>query len=73
MSLQWGSLEGNGIMKKIVYLVSEPRFVQRSEPLLLLKKRRILYYILWQILGIALSVAVSQTLGAIGRFIPDRY
>lgn len=60
-------------MKKIVYLVSEPRFVQRSEPLLLLKKRRILYYILWQILGIALSVAVSQTLGAIGRFIPDRY
>ena len=60
-------------MKKIVYLVSEPRFIQRSEPLLLVKKRRILFYVSWQILGIALSVAVSQTLGAIGRSTPDRY
>ena len=54
-------------MKKIVYLISEPRFVQRSEPLLLLRKRKIIFYISWQILGIALSVAVSQTLGAIGK------
>ena len=64
---QWGSLEGSGITKKILYLISEPRFVQRDEPLLQLRKRRILLYISWQILGIALSVAISQTIAAIGK------
>ena len=56
-------------MKKIIYLISEPRFIQPSEPLLQLKKQRILYYIFWQLLAVLASVAISQTLAAIGKLL----
>lgn len=65
--LQWGSLESNGIMKKIVYLVSEPRYVQRSEALLQVSHKKILIYISFQLFGVLSCVAISQTLGAIGK------
>ena len=62
----WGGLEGNGIMAKILYLIREPRFVQRNEPLLQLPKSRIAFYLFWQILGITITVGMSQTIAAIG-------
>ena len=62
----WGGLEGNGIMTKILYLIREPRFVHPSEPLLQLPKSRIAFYLFWQILGITVTVGMSQTIAAIG-------
>ena len=62
----WGGLEGNGIMAKIIYLIREPRFVQPDEPLLQIPKRRIMFYLFWQIFGIAATVGVSQTISGIG-------
>ena len=64
----WGGLEGNGIMEKIVYLVREPRFVGPEEPLLKVRKGRVLFYLFWQVFGIAATVGVSQTIAGIGMF-----
>ena len=65
----WGGLEGNGIMAKIIFLIREPRFVQPEEPLLKLKKRRVLLYVCWQVFGITATLGVSQTIAAIGAFL----
>lgn len=64
---QWGSIESNGIMQKIVYLISEPRYIQRSNPLLQVSKKKIGLYISFQLFGVLSSVAISQTLAAIGK------
>jgi hypothetical protein len=63
---QWGSIESNGILRKFLYLQSEQRFVQRDQPLLRVRRRKILLYIGLQLVGVAACVAISHTLGAIG-------
>ena len=55
-------------MAKILYFIQEPRFIQPSEPLLQLPKKRILFYLFWQIFGILATVGVSQTIAGIGKF-----
>ena len=62
----WGGLEGNGIMAKIIYLIREPRFVQPDEPLLQVPRKRVLFYLFWQVFGITATVGVSQTIAGIG-------
>lgn len=62
----WGSIEGNGITQKLVFLIKEHRFIDPAEPLLRVPKRKIVLFILLQILGVGFSVAISQTIGAIG-------
>lgn len=62
----WGAIESNGILKKIIYLLSEDRFVPRDNPLTTIQKRKIAYYLGFQILGVASTVAISQTIAAIG-------
>lgn len=64
----WGSIESNGILQKLIFLAKENRFIQRDEPLLQVKRRKILAYIGCQIFGVAACVAVSQTVAAIGLF-----
>lgn len=54
-------------MKKILYLVREDRFVQPDDPLRQVPNRKILLYVLCQIFGIAVNVAISQTIAAIGE------
>ena len=54
-------------MAKILYLIREPRFIQRDEPLLQLPKKRILYYLFWQVFSITATVGVSQTIAGIGK------
>ncbi|KEQ68159.1 HCO3 transporter family protein [Aureobasidium namibiae CBS 147.97] len=49
----WGSIESNTIVQKLMYLMSEERFVPKDEPL---RKG----------LGVAATVAISQTIAAIG-------
>ncbi|CAJ0554929.1 Ff.00g134420.m01.CDS01 [Fusarium sp. VM40] len=62
----WGSIESNGILQKLIYLQSEKRFIQRDEPMLLIPRRKIILYIGLQFVGVAVCVAVSHTLAAIG-------
>ncbi|KAG8527843.1 uncharacterized protein KY384_006759 [Bacidia gigantensis] len=62
----WSGLEGNGIMKKILYLIREERFVQPDEPLRQVPNQKILLYLFWQIFGITATVGVSQTIAGIG-------
>ncbi|KAH8428476.1 anion exchange family protein [Aspergillus melleus] len=62
----WGSIESNGILKKLVFLARENRFIQRDEPLLRVRKRGIWVYVACQVLGVAACVAVSMTVAAIG-------
>ena len=49
-----------------MYLQAEKRFIQRDDPMLLVRRRKIILYIGMQILGVAACVAVSHTLAAIG-------
>jgi len=62
----WGSIESNGIVKKILFLIREKRFQQPDDPLLKVRKRAICHFIGWQLLGWACTVAISQTIAAIG-------
>lgn len=62
----WGSIEGNGIVKKLLFLLRENRFQQPDDPLLRVRKRAIGHYVGWQLLGWATTVAISQTIAAIG-------
>ncbi|KAL8965923.1 MAG: hypothetical protein Q9197_006262 [Variospora fuerteventurae] len=62
----WGSIEGNGIVEKIIFLCREPRFQSPSDPLLTIKRSTIAHYLFWQLLGWACTVAISQTIAAIG-------
>jgi hypothetical protein len=62
----WGSIEGNGIIQKLVFLCTENRFIQPANPLLRISKRRILLFVFFQLLTWALSVGISQTIAAIG-------
>ena len=54
-------------MAKILYLIQEPRFVQRDEPLLQIPKQRIMLYLFCQFFGILATVGVSQTIAGIGK------
>ncbi|KAF9882798.1 hypothetical protein FE257_005146 [Aspergillus nanangensis] len=62
----WGAIESNGILQKFVFLVRENRFIQRDEPLLRVKRKKIVLYIACQVIGVAACVAISQTIAAIG-------
>ncbi|KAL8794399.1 MAG: hypothetical protein Q9182_007624 [Xanthomendoza sp. 2 TL-2023] len=62
----WGGLEGNGIMKKFLYLIREDRFIQPDNSLRQVPNRKILIYLLCQIFGITATVGISQTIAAIG-------
>ncbi|KAF2637271.1 HCO3 transporter family protein [Massarina eburnea CBS 473.64] len=62
----WGSIETNGILQKLIFLQSEHRFVSPSSPLIDIPRRKICLYIMLQIIGVAVTVAISQTIAAIG-------
>jgi hypothetical protein len=64
--LQWGSIESNGIVAKTLYLMSEKRFIQRDNPLNTVSRKKIGLFIGIQIFGVACTVAISQTIAAIG-------
>lgn len=64
--LQWGSIESNGILAKFLHIQSERRFIQRSDKLTTVRRRKVLLFIALQMAGVASCVAVSHTLAAIG-------
>lgn len=65
-SVGWGSVGANGILKKFIHICRERRFIQRDEPLLRVRNRKILLFASCQIIGVAACVAISQTIAAIG-------
>lgn len=69
VNIQWGSVESNGITKKLLFLLSERRFIQRGEPLLQIRRRKVWLYVLCQIIGVAAPLAISQTIAAIGTYL----
>lgn len=62
----WGSIEGNGMTQKAIFLLSERRFIDPVNPLLRVPRKKIVLFLVLQILGVGFSVAISQTIGAIG-------
>jgi hypothetical protein len=64
----WGSIESNGIVKKIVFLLRERRFIPKHENLLQVKRRKVILYLICEIVPVAACVAISQTISAIGVF-----
>ncbi|KAL5051981.1 hypothetical protein BDW71DRAFT_202122 [Aspergillus fruticulosus] len=62
----WGSIESNGIVKKIIFLLREKRFVPQHEKLLHVKKRKIVLYLACEAVPVAACVAISQTIAAVG-------
>ena len=62
----WGSVESNGILQRLVWLVRESRFIQPNDPLLSVRRSKVGLYLFWQALGVSSTVAISQTIAAIG-------
>ncbi|GAB7338502.1 hypothetical protein MBLNU457_5253t1 [Dothideomycetes sp. NU457] len=62
----WGSIEGNGMTLSAIYILTETRFMDPSHPMLKVRKWKVALFLLGQILGVGFSVAISQTIGAIG-------
>ena len=62
----WGGVGGNGITANILFIFREKRFIDPSEPRLRLKPSRIALYVFFQLFGVYSSVAISQTIAAIG-------
>ncbi|GKZ69531.1 boron transporter 4 [Aspergillus niger] len=62
----WGSIESNGILHKVIFLLREDRFIPRNEKLLRVPKPKIVLYVMCQVIGVAACVAISQTIAAIG-------
>ncbi|KAL1952691.1 hypothetical protein VTO42DRAFT_4443 [Malbranchea cinnamomea] len=62
----WGSIEANGILGKFIFLFRENRFIQRDDPLLTVRRRKLALYIALQMFFVLACVAISQTIAAIG-------
>ncbi|KAK4506509.1 hypothetical protein PRZ48_000241 [Zasmidium cellare] len=62
----WSGIPGFNLTQNLLYCISEKRFIDPGDPRNTLSKWRILYFSMFQILGVGFSVAVSQTIAAIG-------
>ena len=62
----WGSIGGNGMTDNFLFALRERRFVHPGDPRSRLRRHRILLYIAFQVVGVVVTVAVSQTIAAIG-------
>lgn len=61
-----GGLLGSNILSSLIFLTSERRFLSPTDPRLALPRSRIFFFVMLQILAVAVTVAISQTIGAIG-------
>ena len=59
----WGSIEGNGITHKTLFLLRDPKMTPRGHDLLLLSKRKVFLFVFIQWLFFAMTFAISQTIG----------
>lgn len=59
----WGSIEGNGITHKTLFLLRDPKMTSKEHILLHLPKRKILLFVGIQWVVFAMTFAISQTIG----------
>lgn len=57
------ALEGNGITRKLLYLVRDKALTPADEPLRKVRKSRILMFVTVQLVGFGATMAVTQTIG----------
>lgn len=57
---------GNAMTSNVLFVMSERRFIDPNDPRLDIPRRRILLHESWRIFAVAASVAISQTIAAIG-------
>jgi hypothetical protein len=60
----WGSVAGNGIVHKTLYLLRDRRMTPTSHPLFNIKKSSVVKFVAIQWLFFAAMIAVSETIGA---------
>ncbi|THH21570.1 hypothetical protein EW146_g43 [Bondarzewia mesenterica] len=56
----------NGITRKLRYLIDDRTFTPRDEPLRRVRKSRILMFVVVQLIGFGATMAITQTIAAIG-------
>lgn len=59
----WGSIEGNGITHKTLFLLRDRRMTPRDHILLSVRRRKIFLYVFIQWLFFAMTLSISQTIG----------
>ena len=57
------ALAGNGITKRLFFLLSDRKRTPTDEPLRRVRKSRILLFIVVQLIGFGATFAVTQTIG----------
>ncbi|CDO72046.1 hypothetical protein BN946_scf184943.g81 [Trametes cinnabarina] len=60
------ALEGNGITRKILYFFRDRALTSAEEPLRRVRKSRILLFVAVQLVGFGATMAITQTIAAIG-------
>lgn len=61
-----GILTNPILVHKIKFLLTDKAFIPPHEPLLKVRRKQIIHYLFWQLSGWATTVAISQTIAAIG-------
>jgi hypothetical protein len=59
----WGSIEGNPIVEKTLYLLKDKGMISPDHPLYFIKKSKILLFVAIQWIVFAVALAVSQVVG----------
>lgn len=68
----WGSVEGNGIVDKTLFLLRDVRFIPSDHPLRGIRRSSILRFISIQWLFFVAIVAVSETIGRLNLTSPSK-
>jgi hypothetical protein len=58
------ALQGNGISKKIFYLIQDKQLTPVGEPLRRVRKSRILMFLAVELVGFGATFAITQTIGS---------
>jgi hypothetical protein len=68
----WGSIEGNPIMEKTLYLLKDKGMISPDHPLYFIKKNKILLFVAIQWFVFAVALGVSQVVGECYSRVVDR-
>ncbi|RDX46551.1 anion exchanging protein [Lentinus brumalis] len=60
------ALQGNGITRKLLYFLRDKALTPADEPLRRVRKSRILLFVAVQLIGFGATMAITQTIAAIG-------
>ena len=66
------ALAGNGITRRLFFLLSDRKRTPTDEPLRRVRKSRILLFIVVQLIGFGATFAVTQTIGMLSELLWER-